>query len=69
MRRCMIVGLTVAGAALFAAWQAQAAPWSAAASLAGAAKETVVVENVACNGRWGRCPPFRTWWRGACRPC
>jgi hypothetical protein len=28
-----------------------------------------VVENVACNGRWERCPPGAHWWRGACRPC
>jgi hypothetical protein len=69
MRRYVIVTLTAASAALFAAWQAQAAPWSAAANLANAAKTTVVVENVACNGRWGRCPPFRFWFRGACRPC
>jgi hypothetical protein len=28
-----------------------------------------VAENVACNGRWERCPPGAHWWRGACRPC
>ena len=69
MRRWTIVTLAAATAALFAALQAQAAPWSAAAPLAEAAKATVVVENVACNGRWGRCPPGRVWFRGWCRPC
>jgi hypothetical protein len=32
-------------------------------------KTATVVENVACNGRWGKCPPASHWWRGACVPC
>jgi len=69
MRSWMIVPLTAAAAISFAALQVQAAPWGGAANLADAAKATVVVENVACNGRWERCPPGSHWWRGACRPC
>jgi hypothetical protein len=64
----MAVTLTAAAVA-FAAWQAQAAPTSGAAKLEEAAKTTVVVETVACNGRWGRCPPGTFWRWGACRPC
>jgi hypothetical protein len=51
------------------AWQAEAAPWSGAAKLGAAAKIASPVEVVACNGRWGRCPPGRFWARGACRIC
>jgi hypothetical protein len=69
MRNCIVMSITAATAILFAAWQAQAAPWSGAAKLGAAAKTAVVVENVACNGRWERCPPGAHWWRGACRPC
>jgi hypothetical protein len=69
MRSWMIVSLTAAAAISFAALQVQAAPVGGAASLADAAKATVVVENVACNGRWRTCPPGLHWWRGACRPC
>jgi hypothetical protein len=69
MRNWMIVTLTAAAAISFAALQVQAAPWGGAAKIADAAKATVVVENVACNGRWRTCPPGSHWWRGACRPC
>jgi hypothetical protein len=69
MRNGMIATITAATVTVLAAWQTQAAPWGGAAKLAAAAKATVVVENVACNGRWERCPPGSHWWRGACRPC
>jgi hypothetical protein len=69
MRSCTIVTLSAAAAILFAAWQAQAAPWSGAAKLEAAVKTATVVENVACNGRWRKCPPGSFWRAGACRPC
>jgi hypothetical protein len=69
MRSGIVVTVAIATAVLIAAWQAQAAPWTGAAKLEAAAKAATVVETVACNGRWGKCPPASHWWRGACVPC
>lgn len=70
--RKVLMTLVATSAILFGgalAWQADAAPWSGAAKLATAAKAGSQVEVVACNGRWGRCPPGKFWARGACRWC
>ena len=74
--RKLVVTLTAATAIMFAgalAWQADAAPWRGAATVGTAVESVNPVEEVACNGRWAKCPPGRFWGCGPrgcwCRPC
>jgi hypothetical protein len=73
--RKLVVTSTAAMAIMFAgvlAWQAEAAPWRAAAIVGTAVESISPVQEVTCH-RWGRCPPGRRWICGSrgcwCRPC
>ena len=62
--RKLVLTLIAAAAVLSVgalARKADAAPTNGAASIAAAAVTTPFSQSVACNGRWGRCPPGRFW--------